>query len=129
MSRGGSPIFGLTIVPTRGLSGLLRAFLNPGMPNLGPLNARSMPRGNVEFPRGMLRAFKGPKFGIPGLRNALKRPDKPLVGTIVKPKIGLPPRDMADFVYEAGMGGLTNSKDDETLSNQRLSLIHISEPT
>jgi len=74
---------------------------------------------DVEFPRGMLRAFKGPKFGIPGLRNALKRPDKPLVGTIVKPKIGLPPRDMADFVYEAGMGGLTNSKDDETLSNQR----------
>jgi len=74
---------------------------------------------DVAFPRGMLRAFKGPKFGIPGLRKALKRPDKPLVGTIVKPKIGLPPRDMADFVYEAGMGGLTNSKDDETLSNQR----------
>lgn len=74
---------------------------------------------DVAFPRGMLRAFKGPKFGIPGLRKALKRPDKPLVGTIVKPKIGLPPRDMADFVYEAGMGGLTNGKDDETLSNQR----------
>ena len=74
---------------------------------------------DVAFPRGVLRAFKGPKFGIPGLRKALKRPDKPLVGTIVKPKIGLPPRDMADFVYEAGMGGLTNSKDDETLSNQR----------
>jgi ribulose-bisphosphate carboxylase large chain len=74
---------------------------------------------DVAFPRGMLRAFKGPKFGIPGLRKVLKRPDKPLVGTIVKPKIGLPPRDMADFVYEAGMGGLTNGKDDETLSNQR----------
>jgi len=74
---------------------------------------------DVAFPRGVLRAFKGPKFGIPGLRKALKRPDKPLVGTIVKPKIGLPPRDMADFVYEAGMGGLTNGKDDETLSNQR----------
>ena len=74
---------------------------------------------DVEFPRGILRAFKGPKFGIPGLRKALKRPDKPLVGTIVKPKIGLPPHDTADFVYEAGMGGLTNGKDDETLSNQR----------
>ncbi len=74
---------------------------------------------DVEFPRGMLHAFKGPKFGIPGLRKALKRPDKPLVGTIVKPKIGLPPHDTADFVYEAGMGGLTNGKDDETLSNQR----------
>jgi len=73
---------------------------------------------DVGFPTGMLRAFKGPKFGIPGLRQLLNRPDKPLVGTIVKPKIGLPPQDMANFVYEAGMGGLTNCKDDETLSNQ-----------
>ena len=74
---------------------------------------------DVEFPHGMLREFKGPKFGIPGLRKILKRPKKPLVGTIVKPKIGLPPQGMADFIYEAGMGGLTNGKDDETLSNQR----------
>jgi ribulose-bisphosphate carboxylase large chain len=74
---------------------------------------------DVEFPKSMLSQFKGPKFGIPGLRSALKRPKKPLVGTIVKPKIGLPPQGMADYIYEAGMGGLTNGKDDETLSNQR----------
>jgi ribulose-bisphosphate carboxylase large chain len=74
---------------------------------------------DVEFPHGMLREFKGPQFGIPGLRKILKRPEKPLVGTIVKPKIGLPPQGMADFIYEAGIGGLTNGKDDETLSNQR----------
>ncbi len=74
---------------------------------------------DVEFPRSMLREFRGPKFGIPGLRSALKRPKKPLVGTIVKPKIGLPPQGMADYIFEAGMGGLTNGKDDETLSNQR----------
>ena len=46
---------------------------------------------DVVFPKSMLREFKGPKFGIEGLRSALKRPEKPLVGTIVKPKIGLPP--------------------------------------
>jgi ribulose-bisphosphate carboxylase large chain len=74
---------------------------------------------DVTFPRSMLREFKGPKFGIPGMREMLKRPEKPLVGTIVKPKIGLPPKGMADYIYEAGMGGLTNGKDDETLSNQR----------
>lgn len=74
---------------------------------------------DVQFPKGMLREFKGPKFGIPGMREVLKRPSKPLVGTIVKPKIGLPPKGMADYIYEAGMGGLTNGKDDETLSNQR----------
>ncbi|MBN1110337.1 MAG: ribulose 1,5-bisphosphate carboxylase large subunit [Methanomassiliicoccales archaeon] len=73
---------------------------------------------DVEFPKSMLKEFKGPKFGVEGLRSILKRPKKPLVGTIVKPKIGLTPQETAEYVYEAGMGGLTNGKDDETLSNQ-----------
>jgi ribulose-bisphosphate carboxylase large chain len=74
---------------------------------------------DVFFPKSMLQEFKGPKFGIPGMREMLDRPERPLVGTIVKPKIGLPPQGMADYIYEAGMGGLTNGKDDETLSNQK----------
>jgi ribulose-bisphosphate carboxylase large chain len=74
---------------------------------------------DVFFPRSILEQFKGPKFGIQGMRDLLKRPKKPLVGTIVKPKIGLPPQGYADYIYESGMGGLTNGKDDETLSNQR----------
>lgn len=74
---------------------------------------------DVVFPKCMLKEFKGPKFGVEGLRSILKRPEKPLVGTIVKPKIGLSPKETADYVYEAGMGGLTNGKDDETLSNQK----------
>ena len=74
---------------------------------------------DVYFPKCMLKEFKGPKFGIEGIRKALDRPEKPLVGTIVKPKIGLPPKAFADYVYEAGKGGLTNSKDDETLVDQK----------
>jgi ribulose-bisphosphate carboxylase large chain len=70
------------------------------------------------FPECIIKQFKGPKFGIAGMRKLLKRPQKPLVGTIVKPKIGLPPRGYHDYIYDAGMGGLTNGKDDETLSNQ-----------
>jgi len=74
---------------------------------------------DVMFPKCMLKEFKGPKFGVDGMRSILKRPSKPLVGTIVKPKIGLSPKETADYVYDAGMGGLTNGKDDETLSNQK----------
>ncbi|NLI62282.1 MAG: ribulose 1,5-bisphosphate carboxylase large subunit [Methanosarcinaceae archaeon] len=74
---------------------------------------------DVQFPNSVLKEFKGPKFGIDGLRDVLDRPEKPLVGTIVKPKIGLSPKQMADYVYECGIGGLTNGKDDETLSNQK----------
>ncbi|MDR2698352.1 MAG: ribulose 1,5-bisphosphate carboxylase large subunit [Candidatus Methanoplasma sp.] len=74
---------------------------------------------DVEFPSSIMRKYKGPNFGADGLRKILDRPDKPLVGTIVKPKIGLSPKDTASYVYEAGSGGLTNSKDDETLVDQR----------
>lgn len=74
---------------------------------------------DVAFPKGILEQYKGPRFGDEGLRKLLNRPEKPLVGTIVKPKIGLSPKDTAAYVYEAGSGGLTNSKDDETLVDQR----------
>lgn len=73
---------------------------------------------DVEFPSGILKQYKGPKFGDKGLREILHRPEKPLVGTIVKPKIGLSPKDTAKYIYEAGSGGLTNGKDDETLVDQ-----------
>ena len=74
---------------------------------------------DVEFPSGILKKFKGPKFGADGIRKLVARPEKPLVGTIVKPKIGLSPKDTAKYVYEGGTGGLTNSKDDETLVDQK----------
>lgn len=73
---------------------------------------------DVVFPRSILDQFPGPKFGIDGLREVLGRPERPLVGTIVKPKIGLPPEGYRDYIYDAGMGGLTNGKDDETLVDQ-----------
>jgi len=74
---------------------------------------------DVFFPKSIREAFPGPRFGLAGLRKILDRPAKPLVGTIVKPKIGLSPRSTAEYVYESGKGGLTNSKDDETLVDQR----------
>jgi len=73
---------------------------------------------DVSFPKGIIEQFKGPKYGIEGLRRRLKRPDKPLVGTIVKPKIGLSPQATAEYILECGRGGLSNSKDDETLVDQ-----------
>ncbi len=73
---------------------------------------------DVVFPKSITEQFKGPKFGVEGIRKALHRPEEPLVGTIVKPKIGLSPEKTAEYVYEAGSGGLTNSKDDETLVDQ-----------
>ncbi len=73
---------------------------------------------DIQIPSVITERYPGPKFGISGLRKLLDRPEKPLVGTIVKPKIGLPPKEFAEYVYQAGKGGLTNSKDDETLVDQ-----------
>ena len=83
---------------------------------LGALNGVRLE--DVTFPKEITSQFKGPKFGAEGIRKALGRPEKPLVGTIVKPKIGLSPEKTAEYVYKAGSGGLTNSKDDETLVDQ-----------
>jgi len=43
---------------------------------------------------------------------------RPLVGTIIKPKLGLVTRDHAKVAYEAWLGGCDVVKDDENLANQ-----------
>ncbi len=74
---------------------------------------------DVFFPKEIVRGFKGPKFGIQGIRNYSGYKNQPFVGGTVKPKIGLKPQDYGDFVYEIGMAGLTSGKDDETLISQK----------
>lgn len=73
----------------------------------------------MHLPKGIVSVFPGPKFGAEGIYLKLGREsNRPLLGTIVKPKIGLNPKATADYVYRVGIGGLTNSKDDETLTDQ-----------
>jgi ribulose-bisphosphate carboxylase large chain len=65
-----------------------------------------------------LDSFKGPAFGIAGIRRLLKVPERPLVGTIIKPKLGLNTKDHAKVAYDAWLGGCDVVKDDENLSSQ-----------
>ncbi len=74
---------------------------------------------DVELPAELLESFKGPTFGIEGIRKLLKVPKRPLVGTIIKPKLGLKTVDHARVAYEAWAGGCDVVKDDENLSSQR----------
>jgi len=73
---------------------------------------------NIEFPEKLLNSFKGPAYGINGIRKLLKVPKRPLVGTIIKPKLGLRTVDHAKVAYEAWAGGCDVVKDDENLSSQ-----------
>ena len=74
---------------------------------------------DVSFPQSILKSYKGPKYGIQGVRKILKVKSRPLVGTIIKPKLGLNTRDHAQSAYESWMGGCDIVKDDENLASQK----------
>lgn len=73
---------------------------------------------DVVFPKELVQSFHGPQYGIEGIRRLLKVPERPLVGTIIKPKLGLKTEDHAKVAYEAWAGGCDIVKDDENLSSQ-----------
>jgi len=74
---------------------------------------------DIHFPTRLVESLKGPKYGVEGIRKLLKVHDRPLVGTIIKPKLGLKTLDHAKVAYEAWVGGCDIVKDDENLSSQR----------
>lgn len=73
---------------------------------------------DIKFPTELIHSFKGPKYGISGIRRLLNVYDRPLVGTIIKPKLGLKTEDHVKVAYNAWVGGCDIVKDDENLSSQ-----------
>lgn len=73
---------------------------------------------DVHFPESIARSFPGPRFGVEGVRDLLRVKGRPLLGTIIKPKLGLKPEDHARVAYEAWIGGCDIVKDDENLAGQ-----------
>ena len=74
---------------------------------------------DIIFPEKIVKSFPGPLFGLDGVRKVVGVYDRPLVGTIVKPKLGLNTKDHAKVAYEAWVGGCDIVKDDENLSSQK----------
>ncbi len=74
---------------------------------------------DVEFPENIVKSFPGPRFGIKGVRGILGEKERPLVGTIIKPKLGLNPEKHAQVAYESWTGGCDIVKDDENLTSQK----------
>lgn len=68
---------------------------------------------DLEFPQSFLKHFKGPKFGVQGIRDLLGVYDRPLLNNMIKPCIGLTPEKTAELAYEAAVGGVDIIKDDE----------------
>ncbi len=72
---------------------------------------------DISFPKDIVEAYKGPKFGIEGIRKLIKVENRPLLGTIVKPKVGLNEIEHAKVCGQAWKGGLDIVKDDENLTS------------
>ena len=72
---------------------------------------------DVEWPYELMKSFKGPIYGIEGIRKLLRISKRPLCGTIIKPKLGLNEEEHAKVAYDAWTGGIDIVKDDENLSN------------
>ncbi len=73
---------------------------------------------DIRFPKELIEEYLGPRYGVQGVREITKVYDRPFLGTIIKPKIGLPAKMHAEVAYEAWVGGLDIVKDDENLASQ-----------
>jgi ribulose-bisphosphate carboxylase large chain len=76
---------------------------------------------DVELPQQYATVYKGPQFGIRGTRDLIGVYDRPLIGSIIKPCIGLTPEETADRVKTLVEAGIDFIKDDEVLSDAPVS--------
>jgi ribulose-bisphosphate carboxylase large chain len=68
---------------------------------------------DVELPHAFLDRYCGPQFGVAGTRRLCGVYDRAVIGTIIKPSVGLSPEATADIVRSLVDGGIDFIKDDE----------------
>ncbi len=78
---------------------------------------------DVRLPGPFVKSFKGPKFGISGVREILDVKERPLIVNMIKPCVGIEPRVGAELFYKVALGGVDVVKDDEVLANTSFSPI------
>jgi len=98
------------------------ANLGPSLPNLMATIAGNLFELNAfsglrlldfSVPEAFFERYPGPQFGIAGTRRLSGVHDGPLIGTIVKPSVGLDPEATAAVVDAMCAGGIDFIKDDE----------------
>lgn len=72
---------------------------------------------DLDLPAAFAERYPGPRFGVAGTRRLMGRPTGAMLGTIVKPSIGLRPEDLAELVGELATAGVDFIKDDELQGN------------
>jgi len=85
---------------------------------------------DLKLPPVFLDRYQGPQFGVDGTRRLAGVVDRPMIGTIIKPSVGLSPDATAEQVRALVESGVDFIKDDELQSdgphcpfNQRVSAV------
>ena len=68
---------------------------------------------DLRLPTAFAERYAGPKFGIQGTRALAGVPERPLIGTIIKPSVGLSAEATGALVTDLCAGGIDFIKDDE----------------
>lgn len=72
---------------------------------------------DVKLPPEFLTKYQGPQFGVEGTRKLAGVYDRPIIGTIIKPSVGLSPQATAEQVRGLVEAGIDFIKDDELQSD------------
>jgi ribulose-bisphosphate carboxylase large chain len=72
---------------------------------------------DLKLPELFLAKYKGPRFGVNGLRKIFNAPTRPLVSTALKP-MGSDAKTLAEMARTLALAGFDLIKDDHSLANQ-----------
>jgi len=72
---------------------------------------------DFDVPPSFVQRFKGPRFGVDGTRKLAGVEGRPLIGTIIKPSVGLTPMQTASLAAVLAAAGIDFIKDDELMAN------------
>jgi len=85
---------------------------------LGMKEIKALKLLDVWFPPAMLEQYDGPSYTLDDMRKYLEVYDRPILGTIIKPKMGLTPAEYAEVCYDFWSGGGDFVKNDEPQADQ-----------
>ncbi|MFZ5365461.1 MAG: type III ribulose-bisphosphate carboxylase [Patescibacteria group bacterium] len=72
---------------------------------------------DIEFPKKYIDSFQGPALGIEGIRKITKIKNRVILGSIIKPKVGLTALQQAKLSATVWLNGIDLIKDDENLTS------------
>ncbi|MBI5152259.1 ribulose-bisphosphate carboxylase [Candidatus Peregrinibacteria bacterium] len=84
----------------------------------GMADVKALKLLDVWFPKEMLKNYDGPSVSMNDVRKYLNVYNRPILGTIIKPKIGLKPEEFANKAYLFWSGGGDFVKHDEPQADQ-----------